>query len=409
MAKKNQPASGGDSGGELLLVFGIGLILFMVWYAYHTKIATLLLSIRMGQSWVISWFTNSLTEDRAWMKYVPRSAVTFDDMVSISTKVGSYIRWVTVPILIGLGIFLFRKSPTERFRRTYTDKTLPLAVASLYPWMRISITNDFSKMDQQKGPWAIALTERQFTRKHKLRNENGEIDRDRSAAVFIKQVGNIYMGVSSMKPHMRALYALFISRANRDFKAGDKLLLQLANSYADGKPNFDGVDALIEKYKDSKIVKKITTHHAYERTLLMSLLERSRGGENGKEYLPPNWFLWLKGVDRNLWYSLADVGRRTPHVESAGVFCHWLTEKSRQKKLEVPNVKNAIDGLVGEMKKYLNDDDDHEGLVDNGDDDLMDFEEMPVFKAIPSPAEADKAFKEGRGKSLQQPNVKQIK
>lgn len=403
MAKKHQPAGGGDSGGELMIVFGLGLMLFMLWYAYHTKIAGLVLSIRMGESWIISFFTDKLTEDRAFMKYVPRSAVTLDDMVTLSTRVGSYTRWVTTPILLGLGVYLFRMSPTERFRKTYTDKTLPLAVASLYPWMRISITNDFSKMDQTKGPWAIALTERQFTRKHKLRNESGEIDRDRAASVFIKQLGNMHMGVSSMKPHMRALFALFAVRANRDFVTADKLLIQLANSHADGKPNYENVDALIEKYKDSKSVKLVTAHHAYERTLLMSLLERSRGGENGKDYLPPNWFLWLKGVDRNLWYALSDVGRRTPHVESAGVFAHWLTEKARKEKLELPNVRNAIDGLIGEMKKYLNDDEDHDGLLDT--DELMEFEEMPILAAIPSPEQAEVAFKQGRGASLQKPGI----
>ena len=366
MAKKNSPASGGDSGGELVIFFGGLLILFMVWYAYHTKIATLILGIRQAEAWVISLFTDALTEDRAWMKYVRRTDVTFGQMVDVSVKVGSYIRWVTAPILIGLGIWLFRKSPTERFRRTYTDKTLPVAVAAINPWMRISVTNDFSKMDQTKGNWAIALTERQFTRKHRLRNESGEIDRDRAATVFIRQFGNIFIGISSMRPHMRALFALFAARANRDFVAGDKLLIQLANSFADNKPNYEGVDALIAKYKDSKPVKRILAEHAYERTVLMSMLERSRGGEGGKDYLPPNWFLWLKGVDRALWYALSDVGRRTPHVESAGVFAHWLTEKERKRKMEAPFVKTAVDGLITEMNKYLNDDGDHEeGLSDD--------------------------------------------
>lgn len=386
----------------MLIVFGTLLILFMVWYAYHTRIAALVLAVRMGESWVITLFTSALLEDRAWMKYIPRSAVTFDDMVNISTKVGRYVRWVTVPILFLFGIYLFRKSPTERFRRKFTEKTLPQTVGRLYPWMRISLTNNFSEMDLTKGPWAIALTERQFARLHRLKNDLGEIDRERAALVFVKQMGSLFMGVESMRPHVKALYVLFLTRANRNFKAADTLLKQLANSYADKKPDLTGVDALLAQYKDSKVAKELQAHHAYERTLLMTMLERSRGGEAGKDNLPPNWFLWLKGVDRPLWYALADVGRRTPHVEAAGVFAHWLTEKARKKKLETPYVVNAVEGLVGEIKKFLNDDDQHEeGFSDT--DDVREFEPLPPHIAIPSPEQVAQAFMTGKGGSLPKP------
>lgn len=399
MAKKQHPAGGDpNSGGEGFVFFGVLLIGFMLWMAYHTRIATLVLGIRGLEAWVISLFTFQLEEVRAWMKYVRRDTVTAGQLLDVSAQVGSYIRWVTVPVLLGLGVWLFRRSPTERFRTTYTDKTLPRAVGHLYPWMLISLKNDFSKMDPDKGPWAFSLTERQFARKHKLRDERGEIDRDRAAAVFVKQIGSLWLGYDALKPHAKALFALFVTRINKDFAAGDKLLLQLATSAAQDKMDYTGVDELARKYIDTKPVKKLIAQHAYERTLLMSLLDRARGGETGKDLLPPNWFLWLKGVDRALWYALADVGRKTPHVECAGVFCHWQTEKARKAKLEIPWVRNAVTGLIGEMAKFINDDDAQEGIAE--DDELLEPEALPPAPAIPTPEQAEMAFKQGHGHLL---------
>lgn len=402
MAKqKAAPAGGDQSGGEIMIVFGVALILFMLWYAYHTKIATLVLGVRGMQAWLIGWFTDGLEAERQWIRVMPRSKVTFGDMVTLSSRVGAYTRWVAAPILLWWGYKLFKNSPTERFRKTYTDVTLPKAVAGLYPWMRISVTNDFVKMDQEKGPWAIALTERQFVRKNGLRNEAKDIDEELSTVAFNCQLEKIFDGFESMKPHLKALCALFMTRANRDFDTGDKLLLQLASSYASNKPNFDGVDALIAKYKGSKIVKKLVAQHAYEKTLMMSLLEAARGGESGKDYLPPNWFLWLKGVDRSMWYALSDVGRRTAHVECAGPFGHWLAEKTIGKKQEVPWVDNAVQGLVNEVAKFVNDDDEHDGIFDT--DAVRDFEDVPQLANVPSPEQVENAIKTGASRFIPNP------
>lgn len=399
MAKKHQPAAGGNGdSNEGMIVVGLGLIAFMMWMAYHTRVANLILGIRGMEAWVISLFTYQLEETRAWMKYVPRSTVTMGQLVDVSNQIGSYIRWIATPLMLGLGVWLFRKSPTERFKRIYSDKTLPPVVAKLYPWMQISVSNDFSSMDTNKGNWAVARTERQFARQHKLRNERGEIDKDRAAAVFIKQLGPVWLGYNGLKPHAKAIFAMLAARINKDFGAGDKMLMQLATSAAAGKLDMTGVDEMAKKYMESKPIKRLIAAHAYERTILMSMLLVARGGETGKDYLPPNWFLWLKGMDRPLWYALADVGRKTPHVESAGVFCHWLTERTRKKRLEMPWVRNAVDGLIGELAKYVNDDDMQEGLSEH--DELLEPDDLPPAPDLPTPENAELAFKTGRGSSL---------
>lgn len=363
MAKKNA-AAGADKGdnNEILLLVGFVGVAYILWTAFHAKFAAMILAIRTLQAKPIALFTSKLDEIIQWMKLINRSDVTIGDLWQVSSNVGFYYTFIYTPVLLYLGYKLFRSSPTERFRRKFTDVTLPKAEADLYPWMRISVKLDFPSMDTEKGNWAMAKTERQFVRMHKLRNPNGELDIERTEAVLVKQLGPLYMGHKAMKPHARALYALFLVRMEKDFKKGDAYLMHLALSASNGKLDISGADEIIEKYSKSKKLKKLEKQHAYESTLLMSMLEEARGGPRGKDYLPPNWFLWLKGMDRRLWYPLADVGRETPHAECIGVWGHWLAERALGNRLEMPFVKNAAEGLALELAKYTNDDEEEEGF-----------------------------------------------
>jgi intracellular multiplication protein IcmP len=388
MAKKNAgPGPEKGENNEILLIVGIIAVCFILWTAFHDKFAAIILAIRYGEASVIGLFTSNLDDLKVWIKHVDRKTVSVGELYEASVLTGDYIRWISAPVLVGLGVWLMRHSPTERFRRKFTDVTLPKAEADLYPWMRISTKLDFPKMDTEKGNWAMAKTERQFVRLHKLRSATGEIDREKAETVFVKQLGNLYLGYRSMKPHMRALFVLFAIRINRDFKTGDKILIQLARSASDGKIDYTGIEEVAKKNMETKKVKRVMAKHAYERTMLMSMLEEARGGPRGKDYLPPNWFLWLKGVDRPLWYALSDVGRETPHVECAGVFGHWLAEKTRGKRLEMPFVKNAAEGLALEISKFTNDDEEESDLSD--EEELLEVRTAPPAPKIPTPKELE--------------------
>lgn len=396
MAKKSGPGPEKGDNNELLLIVGIIAVVFIVWTAFHDKFAAFVLAIRAAEIWVISLGTDSLLELKGWVKQVNRKVVTLGDLWTVASIVGEYIRWVTTPVLIVTGIWLMRKSPTEKFLRKFTDVTLPKAEADLYPWMRISVKLDFASMDTEKGNWGMAKTERQFVRMHKLRDDTGVLNKEKTAPLLIKQIGPLFLGYRSMKPHVRALFALFAMRVARDFKNGDKLLLRLALSASDGKLDCTGIDEIAARCLENKKVKKIMNRHAYERTMLMSLLEEARGGARGKDYLPPNWFLWLKGMDRPLWYALADVGRETPHIECAGTWGHWLAEKALNKRLEMPFVKNAVEGIALELSKYTNDDEEEDGFAE--DEKLLEVKTAPT-PTIPSPHEAAvaAAFKRANG------------
>lgn len=63
--------------------------------------------------------------------------------------------------------------------------------------------------------------------------------------------------------------------------------------------------------------------HKYTRTMLMSMLLTSK--LQGK--LASSYFIWLKPVDRTLWYALNRVGAPTPFTQGAGLFCQWASEQ----------------------------------------------------------------------------------
>ena len=386
MSKKAQGAPGSDNN-ELLMVACVVLLAGIGWWLMSAKIAAVVLFVRAGQVWVINQVGGSLGDLGEWMRLIDRKQVKLRDLYLVSDTVGRYTRYLAVPLIAWLGWRVFRASPTERFKTRYSDVTLPRAVAPLYPWIQISLVNDFSKMDTDKGPWAMAMTERQFVRAHRLRNAQGEYDEGLAEAQFIKQLGPLWNGYRSMRGYSRGLLAMLLARIERDFETSDKILIQLATSAAGGKLDLTGCSEVVARYKGSRALKKLVAQHAYERTLLMAMLETARGGEAGKDYLPPNWFLWLKGVDRTLWYAMADVGRRAPHVESAGVFGHWLAEKARGRKLEMPFVKNAVSGLRVELDKYLEDESEERGGIDL-DDDLLEVRAAPPAPPIPPPGSA---------------------
>jgi intracellular multiplication protein IcmP len=380
---------GGDENSEVMIVIASLMIAFAGWYLLHAKIAGFVLGLRQLEVALISLGTSKLDPIADWMRVIDRRVVTLSDLGTVSTLVGSYVRWIAVPVLAYMGVRLYRRSPTEKFKTVHTCDSLPLAVAHLYPWMKISTKLDFGRMDPDVGPWAYAKTERGFAREYKIWNERGEYNPDRAAEVFAQQLGTPWIGYTNLKPHAKALFAMLAARVNKDFGTSDDLLKQLAESAANGKVDYTGVDELAAKHKDTKLVRRVIDQHAYESTVLMQMLDRARGGATGKDYLPPNWFLWLKGVDRRLWYALSDVGRQTFHVESAGVAAHWLAERMRKKALQMPFVQTAVDGLKGELAKFTLEGDleDDEGIVISAPD--IQIKQAPVRK-IPTPEEADR-------------------
>ena len=198
---------------------------------------------------------------------------------------------------------------------------------------------DLIKTDIDTGPWAMAMNPMQFCKRYKLldevrverhegmtRKDWDRIDvvlrRGKANKIFVMQLGGLWKSVNQLSPHAKALFAVFAARIAADSKGAAEVLSKIAIS-SSGKLNFSGTDALLKKHINHKIVQKIIQNHAYELTVMASMLEAAR--QDGVQASAD--FLWLKPLDRRLWYTLNTVGRQTPFAEVAGVYAHWLAEK----------------------------------------------------------------------------------
>lgn len=152
-----------------------------------------------------------------------------------------------------------------------------------------------------------------------------ELQRGPTQQLFVLQLGSMWTGVEALPIHCKALLGAFAASANEDREGSTKLLKQInASAIEDGKLDFTGAEELLAKHISSKVVGKVLQRHAYVYTIFASMLELAR--TDG--VFPSSDFLWLKPVDRRMWYMLNSVGRQTAVTEIAGAFAHWVAEKN---------------------------------------------------------------------------------
>ncbi len=191
------------------------------------------------------------------------------------------------------------------------------------------------------------------------------LDTARAERAFAAQLGRGWHGVENMAPHRRALLAVFLARANRDGKAALAMVAQLASSAADGQLDCSGADDLWKKYIKTPKMQAMCAMHAYEFTLFISALLAAR--EDG--VVASCDFLWIKPIDRRLWYVINNVGRQTPAVEVGGIFCHWYHEMALKKPLSAPRIDGAVAALSVALSDviYVPDEKEREALIKERD------------------------------------------
>ena len=84
---------------------------------------------------------------------------------------------------------------------------------------------------------------------------------------------------------------------------------------------------------------EVAADYAYRTTALLAVLRwgRMMGG-----VLAPAQFLWVRGTDRDLWYALNNLGRRSFHAEGAGAIAHYMAEQNAKKALPIPRIDTAL-------------------------------------------------------------------
>ncbi|MDX1900933.1 MAG: type IVB secretion system coupling complex protein DotM/IcmP [Gammaproteobacteria bacterium] len=339
-----------------------------IWMIFKTQIISFYFHLKIFEiDYGLKYFNHQLEDVKTVMQRRLSgdvSKITLDDLMLYGGIVGNYLRYPLVLITGVLAVLVYFSSNTRTYKRTYTMKTLAQLEKTNWPQITPVIHLDLAKQDIRKGPWAMSLSPMQFCKRYHLLQEfrresqegalrrEGQIEvtlkRGEANRIFAMQLGQPWPGINRVKPHVRALFAAFAARINGDSKGAAALFAHVNISSAT-KLDFSPADALLKKYVDSPIVKQIMNSHGYLLTVMAEMLAaaRSDGVQASAD------FLWLKPVDRRLWYMLNTVGRQTPFPEVAGPFAHWVAEKTAGRKLLLPMVEEATNALELALKEIV--------------------------------------------------------
>jgi intracellular multiplication protein IcmP len=364
MAQQAQQGQGGDNSLApvwiALLVFITG---FIIWKTGHEYIVKVVFFINIWEGKFINLFLNNqlLAEQISLMQTVPTAGVDWSTLVLMTHDIGDFMRYPIALILLVLAGVLYHSNITLKYKKAHSMNTLRSQEQFNWPAIMPVVKEDLVSQDVNQGPWAMALTPLEFARKYKLlRKDDALLDNQMpgmemtagvrkgdAKRVFTMQLGPYWDGFEHCSPHTYALAAVFMARMNRDRDAANLILHTIDKTYAAGKPDFSVARPIMKKYQNTELVQEIVAKHAYVLTVMGSLIAGAR--DDG--VVPSAEFLWLKPVDRRLWYMLNCIGRQTPYAEVGGPFAHWRAEQVMGRRSLVPMIDEAIRALEIAIKE----------------------------------------------------------
>lgn len=300
------------------------------------------------------------TDELVRMKYTMLSAVPskvqFDQFSAINAVMGDWVRWPTAALLLIMAMVAYFRHATIRFRQRYNMQTLLHLESENWPQIKPVLSLNLVNEDLDKGAWAMAKMPLHYCKENKilyLKKKEGKdiwiVDKGPAARLFALQLGPLWKDLFNLPIHIKAMIVVCVARAERQRDIANKFLSQIAGSAASGKLDFTGINEQLLKYQNSKLLQWLRPRHAYVRTMMASLLEIARADG----VLATAEFLWLKPVDRKLWYTLNSVGRQTSVIEVSGVFAHWKAEKTLGRAMTTPMVKEAVKALDACVENIL--------------------------------------------------------
>ncbi|EEE2139374.1 IncI1-type conjugal transfer protein TrbA, partial [Salmonella enterica subsp. enterica serovar Beaudesert] len=235
------------------------------------------------------------------------------------------ILWIFLLPLTAWSLWEWYQHPGQsRFTRRPVDITrLPHIFASLSPAITPVITDgDPGKLlhGGKRPERRVALTPEAFVEQHSLITSM-QLDVAATRQCFMAQLGHPLTSWKDMAPHEKALFAIFgLQYFLDDRKAALNLMdalnrsCRLKSKRDKGKfctPVYSLARTAFSKVIKSEGAQKWLKQHRYVRSGLVWLYAHDL------RLTPPNW-LWLKGVDRTLFYALHRANTTKGFIEGAG-------------------------------------------------------------------------------------------
>ncbi|MTH95719.1 hypothetical protein [Roseibium sp. RKSG952] len=277
--------------------------------------------------------------------------VNWTTFSEVRSRVGMQTRFVFAAVILGLSALIFMKMKGDGYKRTFSlagGKGKPPSFAKYQAgqWKVAAVSANFEPDGRDKSI-EPALTPLEWMKENGVRFEEGELDEDAAREAFAKQLGKPWHSMERADLPVRTVLTLCILHLTRN-KAALNERSAIAQAWASGADGTKACQELVARYekdeKLSRVIKKLAEKHAHQNTVVISVLTQSR---NVAGVLASADFLWVKKVDRSLWYTINNVGRRRYHVEGAGSICHYFGEHIGKRPILEPYLNQAVDGLDG--------------------------------------------------------------
>ena len=327
----------GMGTGFLILGGIVGALLTALWFVRHDQMARFFLHY----SWYLSYPVGELFRRFGFVHSYPVrlmmeisvmsyhiGEVTAGQLFGVVNRASYYLTPLLI-LLVGYAIRV-HSNITGELNKLHQHREL-MEIQSrtnpcIYP---VYVLTEYWEKTKQDRPASLNRAEMpdEFAKRHDLiitrTAFEAELDFDKAEKVFAAQVGQAF-DLASMPEHHKALAAIFATRIafrgeiGRDKAQGmlDRInrscsVNRMLNAAKQKKGKADYLDA----FEFSEVAKEfaplikhpevaeILKFFVHETTFLMRLLSEAR--RDGK--LPPSEFIWLKLVDRPLWYALYGV------------------------------------------------------------------------------------------------------
>lgn len=360
--------------GWALLMGVLAVILWLIWHYNDVLIRDGIRWLRYGQMWLVSWFvgqeytfTFNGQPVNWWQQFesVPqwdRAELAYPHMSFLVSLALWPLKPVIAALLFAGSMWCMFSGPGTQYRQKLGIETLMKRQMQNFP-----VIGPFVEFDPSTQPprapgspvpaelplFAEALGPEEWLAYNSIPVPDGEVDEKAAARVLKAQLIGRWRGWKALKPYQQVLLACFCLKASRKRKEADKLLGRLALCWSfkkglriNGKLLKDARNILKDE-KLSKVVLTNANRHAFVTTAMLRALATAR--EEGG-VLAPAEFLWLRAVDRRLWYALNNLGRQAFHTEALGAMSHYRVEKMTQRPVPVPKLEDGLQTLREYMK-----------------------------------------------------------
>jgi len=333
----------------------------------------------------------------------------WEHMVTLTAEMGKYWRWIFSPLMFYMAWVAYtRSSIANMYQRSFSMRELVKNNVKAFPCMAPVANIDILGMDLHEGPWRLVLSPLQFAVRHELivdkegklvdrslllnkrtqmaneastllakkGNDGIHLIKEKAVKILSDQVGAEFIKIDALPDHIKGLSAAFMAYGAVDKEAGQAMLDHMSLTYkADNKgnpisvsitgvkelikkyrvddaeklikkTNFDSAEDLLKRYRnDERILEATKYHTAYVSTWMIALLTFARG----KGVLACSQFIWLRPMDRQMFYTLNQVGGRRPWSESIGPWVHYDYERMAKQPIYEMFMEEAVNDLAAEI------------------------------------------------------------